>query len=113
MVVANAWASWCPFCVDELPDFAALQKEFGDDLAVVAINRRETLDVARGYTDENGISNDLIYLLDPSDSFYESIGGFSMPETLFITPEGRIHFHKRGPMNLSEMRSRVQEIFET
>ena len=107
-LVINSWAVWCPFCRKELPDFAELQKEFGDRIVVIAIDRQEPLEKAKGYTDGLDISDGLLFLLDPSDSFYKSIGGFSMPETIFVDANGRIAFHKRGPMTIDEMRDIVE-----
>lgn len=109
-LVINSWAAWCPFCKKELPDFVTAQKEFGDKVVIIAIDRAESLGVARGYTDQQGTTNDLIFLLDPSDSFYRSIGGFSMPETIFINKNGEITTHKRGPMDINEMRQKINEI---
>lgn len=111
-LVINTWAVWCPFCVKELADFATVQKEFGDRVAIVAIDRAESRDVAKEFTDGLGISNDLVFLLDSSDSFYQAVGGFSMPETLFVKPDGTIHFHKRGPMTVQEIRQRTQELVQ-
>jgi len=108
-LIVNSWAVWCPFCRKELPDFAALQRELGDRVAVISIDRQEKLAAAKGYTDELGITGDLLFLLDPSDSFYRAIGGFSMPETIFINTDGTIVFHKRGPLTLEEMRAAVAQ----
>ena len=110
ILVVNSWASWCPFCVKELPDFALLQEEFEGRIKVIAVNRQEPLTVAKSYTDGQGTTDALVYLLDPQDSFYRSIGGFSMPETIFLNAERKIIFHKRGPMDLDEMRDRTLEI---
>lgn len=109
-LVLNAWAAWCPFCVKELPDFAAAQKEFGDTVVIIAVNRAESLGVAKGYTDAQGTTNELIFLLDPADSFYRSIGGFSMPETIFVDKDGFIREHKRGPMDLQEIREKIKQL---
>lgn len=106
-LVINAWAVWCPFCKKELPDFATLQAEF-PEIVVIAIDRGEPLEKAKGYTDELGISDAMTFLMDYDDAFYRSIGGFSMPETLFVGREGDIIFHKRGPMTLEEMREAVR-----
>jgi len=108
-LIVNSWAVWCPFCRKELPDFAALQKELGDRVAVIAIDRQESRETAKGYADELGIADNMIFLLDPSDSFYRAIGGFSMPETVFINSDGAIVFHKRGPMTLEEMQATVTQ----
>lgn len=110
-LIVNAWASWCPFCVEELPDFISLQEEFQDKITVIAVNRAEVPATAKAYTDGRGLTEKLVFLLDPADSFYQSIGGFSMPETIFVNKEGKIVFHKRGPMSLEEMRRRIQEAF--
>lgn len=109
-LVINSWAAWCPFCRKELVDFMAAQKEFGDKVTIIAIDRAETKEIAKRYSDELGVTNDLIFLLDPADSFYQSIGGFSMPETIFINKDGDIVTHKRGPMDINEMRQKINEI---
>jgi len=113
VLVINSWATWCPFCVTELPDFVELQEEFGNKIVVIAIDRRESLTTARDFTDSLEISDDIIFLLDSNDSFYQSIGGFSMPETLFINTDGDITFHKRGFMTLTEMRQRTEAVLKS
>lgn len=109
-LVINSWAAWCPFCRKELLDFAAVQKEFGGKVIIIAVDRAETRYIAKKYTDELGVTGDMVFLLDPSDSFYQSIGGFSMPETIFVDKYGRIVDHKRGPMDTQEIRERIQKI---
>ncbi|OHA00995.1 MAG: hypothetical protein A3C07_05205 [Candidatus Sungbacteria bacterium RIFCSPHIGHO2_02_FULL_47_11] len=109
-LVINSWAAWCPFCVQELPDFAVLQEEFGDKIAVIAVDRAEPLATAKEFSDRRGVTGRIILLLDPEDSFYQSVGGFSMPETIFVDRDGFIRDHKRGPMDLIEMRRRVEKI---
>ncbi len=109
-LVVNSWAAWCPFCVKELKDFVAVQQDLGDKVVIVAVDRAESLDTAKEYTDDLGVSEALIFLLDPSDSFYRAIGGFSMPETIFIDKNGKVVDHKRGPMDQNEMRTRIKRI---
>jgi cytochrome c biogenesis protein CcmG, thiol:disulfide interchange protein DsbE len=109
VLVINSWATWCPFCIDEIPDFVSLQEEFGDKIVVIAINRQESLEKSKSYTDGLGVTDGLLYLLDPRDSFYKNIGGFSMPETIFVDGNQNIIIHKRGPMELDEMITKVNQ----
>lgn len=109
-LVINSWAAWCPFCKKELVDFAAAQKEFGDAVLIIAVDRAETKDTAKKYTDELGVTDAFLFLIDSSDSFYKFIGGFSMPETIFVDTDGNIKIHKRGPMDLDEIRNKINEI---
>lgn len=109
-LVINAWASWCPFCVEELPDFSELAKEFADkDVVVLAVNRRESLNTAKAFLNSVGNPENIVFLMNSDDSFYRSIGGFSMPETQFYSKSGELVAHKRGFMELREMRSFVEQ----
>ncbi len=112
-LVINSWAAWCPFCREELVDFAVAQKEFGDKVAIIAIDRAESQETAKKYTDELGVTETMIFLLDPSDSFYQSIGGFSMPETIFVDRNGHVAEQKRGPMEINEIRQKIQKLLSS
>ncbi len=111
-LVINSWAAWCPFCVKELPDFAKIQEEFDKKIVVIAIDRAEPLETAKKFSDEVGVTGRLVLLLDPGDSFYRAIGGFTMPETIFVNADGVIIDHKRGPIDADEMRGRIKRAFQ-
>ena len=110
-LLLNAWASWCPFCVNEIDDFVQAQEELNGQLTVVLINRQESLAQAKGFTDSIGATGKVITLLDPGDSFYRQIGGFAMPETLLVK-DGNVILHKRGPMTLREVKLAVKSALE-
>lgn len=110
-LLLNSWAGWCTFCKKELPDFAEIQKDFGDKILIIAIDRRETLEEAKKFSDELDVTAKLIFLLDPADSFYQTIGGFSMPETVFVDREGFIRYHKRGLIGKEELKRRIGQTF--
>ncbi|MAF59560.1 MAG: TlpA disulfide reductase family protein [Candidatus Pacebacteria bacterium] len=110
LTVVNSWTTWCPFCVDELPDLALLQEEFPDDISVIAIDRAESLSKAKKFSDDLGVTDRMTFLLDPGDSFYQSIGGFSMPETLFVGSNGEILLHKRGPLTFEQAKKIVEDL---
>lgn len=101
-VVYNSWATWCPFCTKELPEFAFVQRQYQGQVRIVAIGRGERLERSKEFTDKIGVTNELLFLLDPRDTFYRSIGGFSMPETIFVNKKGEIVEHKRGPLSMEE-----------
>lgn len=112
-LVVNSWASWCPFCKAELPALANAQDEFKDQVVIIAIDRGEPRDVAKRYSDLQGVTERLVFLLDPTDSFYKSIGGFSMPETIFVDKNGTVQYHKRGPMDIQEIRERIKPLLSS
>lgn len=110
VLVVNSWASWCPFCVTELQDFATLAKEYRDQgVVILAINRSESKEQVERFLNSVGQLTDITFVLDPDDNFYSSVGGFSMPETVFYDTTGELVRHKRGFMDLEEMRRHVEE----
>ncbi len=109
-VLINVWASWCPFCKDEFQAFEKVKSQVGDAVTIIAINRAESLATAKKYSDELHTPS-IMYVLDAEDSFYGAIGGFSMPETLFVDENGIILDHRRGPMNADEMERRIKQAF--
>ncbi len=109
IIVAHTWASWCPYCGAELQNLVELKKEFGDKITILAVNRAESLEEARAFTDPLGLSG-IEILLDPDDAFFRSIGGYAMPETVFIDSNSEVIFHQRGPIQMDEVRTRIQEL---
>jgi thiol-disulfide isomerase/thioredoxin len=105
VLIVNSWASWSPFSVNELPSFARLGQEFIDsDVKVLAINRAESGATAQAFLRSVEATDGLLLILDPGDRYYDSIEGFSMPETIFYDVKGNIVHHKRGFMTYEEMR---------
>ena len=112
-IVVNSWATWCPFCVNELPDFAEAQKEFGDKVTIMPIDRAESTNRQVDFLSGIEINtDDLLFLTDSRDNFYRNIGGFSMPETIFVNEDGFIVEHKRGFMTLEQMRASINNLLQ-
>lgn len=111
-LVAYAWASWCVYCKEEFEGLAKLKTVYGDKVEIIAINRAEPLPIAKAYTDSLvGISG-VTYLLDPEDAFFKSVGGYAMPETIFIKRGGDVFFQQRGPMTFEESEKKLQEMLK-
>ena len=107
--VVNSWATWCPFCVEELVDFETLASELEEgEGVVIAINRGEPAAKQQAFLNQLGEFEHIIFVKDEADLFYESIGGFSMPETIYYDESGSVSTHKRGFMAIEEMRNLFQ-----
>lgn len=110
-LVINSWAIWCPFCKKELLDFSKVQEKFKDKITIIAINRGESLKDIKDFINSKGLEGKLIFLSDKNDKFYKFIGGFSMPETIFVNKSGKIVFHKRGPLTEKEITNIIKKYF--
>lgn len=110
-IVAYVWASWCPYCQDGFKELSALQQKYLG-VAFVAINRAEPLLDAKGFTDKIGLPPGIRYLLDPDDAFYKLVGGFAMPEYLFVDRKSEIVAHLRGPIPADQLEGQVQALIQ-
>lgn len=111
-VFLNFWASWCPFCLDEMPIMAQVQQEFGDQYVTLAINRAEKLDRARQFSDQVGVTGKILLALDEDDFVYRGFGYFAMPTSIFIGKDGIIKAVKQGPLQAEELRLNINAILQ-
>lgn len=110
VTIAYAWASWCPYCASEIEGLAQLKKTYGDSIQVVAINRGESLNTAKSFTDHLTDTEGVVFLLDPDDQFFKLIGGYAMPEMVFIDGSGNIVYHQRGPVTMNDANAEIQKL---
>ena len=96
VVVMNLWATWCPPCRHEIPDFVDLYDEYRDDgLTVVGVSVDEGgWDAVRPFADEMGIS----YPLVVDDGTVDGIYGptVSLPTTFVIDRDGNVAHYVPG-----------------
>ncbi|MFQ5761853.1 MAG: TlpA family protein disulfide reductase, partial [Candidatus Bathyarchaeia archaeon] len=83
VVVVNFWATWCPFCVAEMPDLERVSQEFDGKVVVLGINRAETIDKQRDFLNDLEIEVTYLLLQDPSDSLATAYGVRIMPTSFF------------------------------
>lgn len=112
ILIVYAWASWCPYCGKELEYLSELKSRYGDELSIVAVNRAEPLVDAKDFTDKLTGMDRLVLLLDQNDSLFKEIGGYAMPETVFINSRGDIVYHQRGPIKPEEVDAKVSELMQ-
>lgn len=108
-LVVCFWATWSPYAKDELNYVAQLKKEYGDAVHIVAVNRAEPLRDAKSLTDGMSLEG-VVLLLDADDLLFKDLGGYAMPELVFINPRSEQVVHQRGPMTLEETRDAIKKI---
>jgi len=102
VIVAHSWASWVPTSDRTLRELSALQAQYPDDVQVLAINRAERQRTAQQFIEQVGVTN-IELIADPTDYYFETIGGQAMPETVFYDVAGNIVHHKRGVISATEL----------
>lgn len=112
-VVINFWATWCPFCVKELPDFDKAAGKYGEKVNFlfidVADGKQETVEKAKEYLAEQDFENITSYYdsgLEASDLF----GISSLPMTLLIDSDGRMYGYFRGATSYDSLTQAIDDM---
>lgn len=98
-VIVNFWASWCPPCIREMPEFQSLHNELDEEETILlAINltdgQRETKTLADNFLAENNLNLNVLYDT-VGNAFYE-FGVTSIPQTFFLDEEGTVQYSILG-----------------
>ncbi len=114
VVFLNLWASWCPPCVEEMPDFNTLNGTVTDDgvpIVVVGLGSvADRDDAARAMADDLGITYPIGRDTGPGGDgtrgpIQVSYGlvDYVMPSTVIIRPDGTIDAVHYSPLDLNSM----------
>ena len=105
-VVINFWATWCPPCKQELPDFDKLSKEYGDRIVFMMVNLtdgyRDTVDGTKRFVSGKGYTFPVYF--DTKDNAASAYNVSSIPQTTFIDAKGNIYTTRIGAMNEATLR---------
>ena len=110
-IVLNFWASWCPPCKGEMPDFHAKYLELGNEVQFLMVNMtsgRETLSSAKNFIAQEGYTFPVYY-----DTAYEASDAYSvysLPTTYFIDAEGYLIANAIGAISADTLQSGIDMI---
>jgi thiol-disulfide isomerase/thioredoxin len=106
IIMLNFWATWCPYCVEEMPDLEDIAQE--EDVVVLAINSGESRSTIQSFIDENGL--DLPIVVDEEGYFSRKFYVNSLPTTYFINEEGILLGSMPGMMTAEQIQTIIQDI---
>ena len=112
-LVINFWATWCPYCVQEMPDFQGIFHDYGDKISFAFVDstdgRRETKEAAQAWLANNGL-DDLPAYYDTELDATATFGASSLPATVIVSADGDILMAKPGRINDASMRSALDTL---
>ena len=96
VIVISFWATWCGYCLKELPALNHIQNSVGTDfIQVVAVNYKEDMREANGIMRKMK-DKQLLSLYDRKGSVGDSYGVKGLPNLWIIDPDGKVAAHHIG-----------------
>jgi thiol-disulfide isomerase/thioredoxin len=115
LYVINFWATWCPPCVDELPDFQKVAGEFNSSsikFVMISLDFPSQINnTLIPFLKKNKITLDISVMMDIDyDSWIQKIdkdwqGG--IPATLFINSSKKIREFTSGQLTEKDLRKKI------
>lgn len=113
-IILNFWASWCPPCKGEMPDFHAVWKEQGEEIQFLMVNltdgSRETVETAQAFIEEQGYEFPVYFDLDQRG--LQDYQAYSIPTTYFLDAEGHAIARATGAIGLETLNEGIRLITE-
>jgi len=100
-VLVNFWAPWCPLCIQEIPEFNALQQQHKDlqiiGVAVMYDSRKEVL----SKVSKHSISFPTVFGNEDTAGDFGGLDG--MPTSFLYSPSGKLVGRHQGPLTQNEI----------
>ncbi len=111
-VIINFWATWCPPCRLEMPEFQrAFETHEEDGLVILAVNVAESAETVRSYFyDEMGYT--YTPLLDKESRVAEAYGAVGLPSTFFVNATGEVTAVHRGALTQGQLQDYLEDTIQ-
>ena len=113
-VIFNFWTTWCPYCINEMPDFEDVYKEYGDRVAFMMIDvnggGNDTIPKAKDYIERMGYTFPVYFDSDLSAADAYRVSAF--PTTGVIDAEGNLYYCQSGAMTKDKLISIIEDILK-
>lgn len=112
VLVINFWATWCPPCRDEIPEFIRLQNEYGEQgLQFIGIALQKAEEVQE-FAAELGMNYPILTgeqtVIKVAEDFGNTIG--ILPYTVVVDRNQKITFIKKGPLHYEEANAVIKPL---
>jgi thiol-disulfide isomerase/thioredoxin len=111
-IVLNFWASWCPPCKSEMPDFNEVYNNLKGEVVFLMINetdgQRETVEKGSAYVKGEGFTFPVYYDTTLEAGYLYNVT--AIPTTYFIDKEGYVVNYVRGAVSLTQLLDNIDKI---
>ena len=106
-LVVNFFASWCPPCVREMPEFQEVFERLGGRVAFLGLSQDQSPQDALALVETTGVTYDVGWDLDLE--VYRATGSIAMPTTAFVSPSGELLDTFAGALDAESLSELIED----
>jgi thiol-disulfide isomerase/thioredoxin len=108
-VVVNYWASWCPPCLEEIPDLIDFhERHKGRDAVVLGVDFEDIpLEQLRDFVDTMSIPYTILKERPAARTALGPVPG--LPTSFIVSPDGRVAARNVGPVNIEAIEKLMRD----
>ncbi|AZK47141.1 redoxin domain-containing protein [Paenibacillus lentus] len=108
-LVINFWATWCKYCVSEMPALQTQWEKWKDqDVVILGINTGEDDMTVSNFVKQTGV--DFPILFDKQSEIVGKYGVVPMPTTFFVNKRGKITSIHQGELDLKTLNQQINQL---
>jgi len=115
LFIIHFWATWCPPCVEELPELSRFWEQYKSrpNVRLFTISVDKDCQTIDGFLQKNpnAVSSAPLFR-DPGAATARRFGSSQYPETYIVNKSGRVLFRVQGPVSWSDpdVKSRIDQL---
>ncbi len=115
ILVINFWATWCPPCLKEIPEFIKLQKQYtGQNLQFIGVAIDDDFAVA-DFIKTTPINYPNLLGQEQGISLAEQLGNAAgvLPFTVIVDPQGQIIHRQHGELSVEKILTVIKPLLKS
>lgn len=109
VILLNFWATWCPPCLVEIPEFVKVYEEKKNDgFTILGVSTDDTAEQLQAFASEKKVTYPLLMISPELEDAYGPL--FGLPTSVLIARDGSVCKRHFGPMSKEQLEKELKPL---